>query len=46
MSCIPLTTLSPFPVGVVFMTFWQGIVISLLAESTDILSRGGEAVKK
>lgn len=27
------------------MTFWQGIVISLLAESTDILGRGGEAVK-
>ncbi len=26
------------------MTFWQGLVISLLAESTDILSSGGEAV--
>ena len=24
------------------MTFWQGIVINLLAESTDILSSGGE----
>ena len=26
------------------MTFWQGLVITLLAESTDILSSGGEAV--
>ena len=28
------------------MTFWQGLIISLLAESTDILSSGGEAVTK
>jgi len=26
------------------MTFWQGLIISLLAESTDILSSGGEAL--
>ena len=30
--------------GVVFMTFWQSCVITLLAESTDILGSGGEAV--
>ena len=28
------------------MTFWQGLIISLLAESTDILSSSGEAVTK
>ena len=26
------------------MTFWQGIVISLLANTTDLLSDGGETV--
>ena len=26
------------------MTFWQGIAISLLATTTDLLSSGGEAV--
>jgi len=30
--------------SVVFMTFWQGIGISLLASTTDLLSSGGEAV--
>ena len=26
------------------MTFWQGVVISLLATTTDLLSNGGETV--
>jgi hypothetical protein len=43
---IPLT--NPYvpssSLGVVFMTFWQSCVITLLAESTDILGSGGEAV--
>jgi hypothetical protein len=28
--------------GVVFMTFWQGVVISLLADTTDLLSSGDD----
>eukprot|EP00984_Skeletonema_dohrnii_P009860 scaffold3797_cov91-Skeletonema_dohrnii-CCMP3373.AAC.15 len=50
LSAVIHTPLTPhhsnsfFYSGVVFMTFWQGLVISLLAESTDILNSGGEAV--
>ena len=30
--------------SVVFMTFWQGIAIALLASTTDLFSSGGETV--
>ncbi|KAL7549821.1 hypothetical protein ACHAWF_013083 [Thalassiosira exigua] len=39
-----LATLPPPRRRVVFMTFWQGIAISLLASTTDVLGVAGEKV--